>query len=349
MTENFLELKSKAGVWHCHGWVNGERVRRSTKTSDRMEAEEQRVKWLKDGAAGMAPGRPGHTVGDVLDAYMAQDRANPFTYATRHTVSRLRDEWETTKLVNLDTRRVMAWADKFYKGQSKHVRAKELSILKAAIRYGAKHGMVSAAPHIEVDKESTSRVKWLEKDELKRFLEVVREDRGVWLWALLQFMAFTGGRRGELITLRWTAIDLERKQVTLMSIKGKKAKVKLRTVPLNGPALEAARAMIGMRVVGLKDDYVFKMEGGKPWPVKEEGTRIADRIPKWAELVKKAGLENFKPHDLRHTFATMCRRERRMELDRIAELLGHTSTEMTKIYAHLIVEDHREDVDSLTL
>jgi integrase len=347
MTENFLELIEKGGVWHCHGWVNGERIRRSTKTKNRLEAEEQRVKWLRDGEVGVSPGKAGQTLRDVIGAYRNRPRKRPYTYDTLKALDRIERGMGDVKLTALDARRVNAWADKEYDETNRFSRIKGLTLLRAACRYGARIGMLSSVPLIHTERIESKRLRFLERAELKVFLDECRRESEA-LWALCQFMAFTGGRRGEIIALRWDEIDFERRQVTFQSFKGRDGRTKKRTVPLNEPALEAARAMLKFRIVGAKDDVVFKGPSGKAWR-RRKGTKQATHPIGWKRVVEKCGLVDFHPHDLRHTFASMLRREKRMELDRIAELLGHATLEMTQIYAHLIVEDFREDVDSLRL
>ncbi len=61
----------------------------------------------------------------------------------------------------------------------------------------------------------------------------------------------------------------------------------------------------------------------------------------WRRIRKRAGLEDVRIHDLRHTFASLAARSGG-SLPRIGALLGHTQTQTTQRYAHLIVDDLRQ-------
>lgn len=344
--ENRLELtKADTGVWFCVGWVNGKRVRKSTRTKDRLEAEEQRLKWLKDGDAGIVPAKAGYTVQDIADLYKKKPRPLPFSYDTLRMLYYWEQGMGHVKLQALDSAAIHTWADRRF--ESIHTKARVLVVVRAAVRYAVKKGMLPSAPFVAVENVDSKRLRFLERDELKRLIEACKNHSEA-LWALVLFMVTTGGRRGEIITLRWKDIDLERRQVTFTWTKGASGKEKKRTVPLNESAMEAVKSQLKKRVVGDPMDYVFKRQGGKPWH-KRKASKQASKIPGWRVALKEAGITDFRPHDLRHTFASMLRRERKMPLDRIAELLGHSKLELTQIYAHLIVEDHKEDLDALRL
>lgn len=344
--ENKLELtKAETGVWFCHGWVNGKRIRKSTRTKDKLEAEEQRLKWLKDGDVGIVPAKAGYTVNDVIELYKNKPRPLPFTYETMRFLYHWEQGMGHVKLTALDSATIHTWADRRF--SSAHTKARMMTVVRAAVRYAVRKGMMPTAPFVAVETVDSKRLRFLERDELKRLLEACRNQNEA-LWALVLFMVSTGGRRGEIINLRWKDIDLERKQVTFRWTKGATAKEKQRTIPLNENALDAARSQLKARVVGDPMDYVFKRQRGKPWH-KRKASVQASRIPGWREALKEAGIKDFRPHDLRHTFASLLRRERRMPIDRIAELLGHSKLELTQIYAHLVVDDHVEDLDAIRL
>jgi len=61
----------------------------------------------------------------------------------------------------------------------------------------------------------------------------------------------------------------------------------------------------------------------------------------WATLVKKAGLEGLRFHDLRHTFASHFLMAGN-RLEDLAEILGHSSVKTTKRYSHF-EEDHKAE------
>lgn len=138
----------------------------------------------------------------------------------------------------------------------------------------------------------------------------------------------TGMRRGELLALRWTNVDMKGKQIT---IEGSSAKAgQTRHIPLNDEALEVLRhwkeqAPEGERVIAI-----------------ETGFKTA-----YTALLERAKITTFRWHDLRHHFASRLV-QAGVPLNTVRELLGHASMAMTLRYAHLAPDQKREAVAKLT-
>jgi integrase len=138
----------------------------------------------------------------------------------------------------------------------------------------------------------------------------------------------TGLRRGEMWNLKWRDVDFPERMLT---VHGSGAKSKqTRHVPLNAAAAEALKKHRG-NVVTLPDVPVF----GR-----------AEFRKAWNGVLAKAKLENFRFHDLRHTFASKLVMNG-VPLNTVRELLGHASIDMTLIYAHLAPDNLRSAVDAI--
>lgn len=135
--------------------------------------------------------------------------------------------------------------------------------------------------------------------------------------AILKLLVFTGARKGEIETLRWSAVDFQTGYIRLEDSKtGQKA------FPLNVGALEVLAAI--PRLHGT--DFVFPALRGDGH---YEGT------PKvWRKVRKMAELEDVRIHDLRHSFASMAV-SGGASLPVIGALLGHVDSTTTQRYAHL--------------
>jgi integrase len=137
----------------------------------------------------------------------------------------------------------------------------------------------------------------------------------------------TGLRRGELLKLQWRSIDfaLWQLHVTAESAKAGRSRV----LPLNKQAREtltALREQCAPKPDEPKpDDYVF---GGF------DGTAMARVDTSWRGVMKAAGVEGFRFHDLRHSFASDLV-QKGIPLFSVSQLLGHGDLAMTQIYAHL--------------
>ena len=97
------------------------------------------------------------------------------------------------------------------------------------------------------------------------------------------------------------------------------------SVALNASATEVIRGQLGVH-----EEYVF---------VNSIGTRITQINSKmWKEALLKAGIKNFRWHDLRHTWASWLRQSGKVGLDVIQEMGGWKSAVMVQRYAHMSVE-----------
>jgi integrase len=137
----------------------------------------------------------------------------------------------------------------------------------------------------------------------------------------------TGVRRGELLALRWTAIDTKGKQLT---IEGSTAKnEQTRHIPLNSEALEVLERW---KEQAPDSERVFPID---------TGFKSA-----WVPLLLRAGITAFRWHDLRHHFASRLV-QAAVPLNTIRELLGHGSMAMTLRYAHLAPDQKADAVAKL--
>ncbi len=135
--------------------------------------------------------------------------------------------------------------------------------------------------------------------------------------AAIRLLMLTGCRRNEILTLRWEDVDLEANELRLRD-----GKTGARTVPLSP---SAARLLAGLpRVAG--NSWVI--------PGRKPSTHRSDLDEPWAFVRARAGLDDVRLHDLRHSFAS-----RALALGEslpvIGKLLGHTQVETTARYAHL--------------
>ncbi|KGQ20755.1 Integrase [Lysobacter dokdonensis DS-58] len=127
----------------------------------------------------------------------------------------------------------------------------------------------------------------------------------------------TGLRRGELLSLCWSDIDLEARVLTVRAETAKSGRQ--RHIPLNAEATKVLRA----------------------WSKRSNGPDVfgvADVKTAWTALIESAGLENFRFHDLRHHFASKLVMAG-VDLNTVRELLGHSDIKMTLRYSHL-APDH---------
>ncbi len=171
--------------------------------------------------------------------------------------------------------------------------------------------------------------RWLTDAEEIRLLESCSE----WLREIVVFCLHLGLRKEELLSLEWSRVSLLRKTILIKETKNGKPK----TLPLNKVALGILEQRSKVR--SIKNDLVFFNSQG----AKFSGYNIWKAFN---DALEKAGIENFRFHDLRHTFATRLA-QAGVDLYKISKLLGHKDIKMTQRYAHHCPDSLRDGVEML--
>jgi integrase len=148
----------------------------------------------------------------------------------------------------------------------------------------------------------------------------------------------TGMRKGEMLGLEWSRVDLGRNLIYLGVSNQKNGKAG--SVPLNGGE---ARAAIIRRA-----SFRAQHCPASPWVFcDKDGERIASVKTSFAAAVRKAGLQNVHPHDLRCTCGSGLVQAGR-PIHEVSALLRHSDIRITdKVYAHLAPENLRAAVEAL--
>lgn len=135
----------------------------------------------------------------------------------------------------------------------------------------------------------------------------------------------TGLRRGDIFSLRWSHVDFNNRQIRKVINKTRRKNLKLvpSVLPLSPDAVGALRQW-RKQVDG--NDLVF------PSPV--TGERLDNISKAWSGVIKLAGIEGFRFHDLRHSFASKLVMAG-IPLNTVRELMTHSDPKMTLVYAHL--------------
>ena len=142
----------------------------------------------------------------------------------------------------------------------------------------------------------------------------------------------TGMRKSEVFKLRWQDVSFEKREIKIpMSKSGKE-----RRIPINSTLFNLLHTLKAQNGQG---EYVFtNPRTGKPY---------VDIKRSFDSACKKAGVENLRFHDLRHSFATRLAR-RGVDLVIVKELMGHASIVTTQRYLHSRASEKAQAVETLT-
>ncbi|MEL7059280.1 MAG: site-specific integrase [Acidobacteriota bacterium] len=195
-----------------------------------------------------------------------------------------------------------------------------VAALAAVLRYGRRlewtESRVADELHLE---EDNARIRYLDEEELPRFLDVVGSE-GPLLESLGLLGLQTGARRGELLARKSGDVDRERRLLSIPRSKGRVA----RSLPLGERTME---------LIAEHTSIVTKDRWLHPSPT-DPAKPTTLPYKRWHALLERAKLEDFRFHDLRHTFASYLMMDGASPGE-VAEALGHRSLAMVKRYAHL--------------
>ena len=190
-----------------------------------------------------------------------------------------------------------------------------LAVLRAILNRAVKEWeWLDKAPHVRLLPEAERRVRWLKQDEARRLIAELPDH----LAAMMRFTLATGLRESNVTQLEWSQVDLQRRCAWIHADQAKAKKAI--TVPLNDQALSVLREQMGKN-----ETFVFTYKGE---PVGRANNHA------WHKALKRAEIENFRWHDLRHTWASW-HIQNGTPLHALQELGGWSESEMVQRYAHL--------------
>lgn len=196
------------------------------------------------------------------------------------------------------------------------------------------------AKTVKVYPAPKGRVRYLTTDEEAALRRILRLQYPEQRKLEVDLALYTGLRKGEQYTARWSKVDLENR---FMTVVGKsRGGIEERTIPLNPVALETLQKLY---LLSGHTSYVIPVLR-QTKQVHVDRTGVVDERRWFEGALEAAGIENFRWHDLRHTFAS------RMvmggvPLQTVMEWMGHKEIRMTLIYSHLAPGHHWEEMKKI--
>ena len=301
-----MSLYQRGEIWWYSISVNGSRVRESTYTGDKKKAQSihDRVKVEL-----RTKNESGKTLVDAFKLWLTdRDR----TSSEKSSLRKLLEDYPSRPLSQV------TWHDLqdalSHKTASTYNRT--INNVRAAINMAHERGWCD---EIKIPRKKVTNIKlrFLTKAEWARLeLHLTQHVK-----AMARFAISTGLRKSNVLNLKWAEVDLDRAVawVDAIDAKGKKSI----PVPLSDYALSVLKSQQGNH-----DDYVFTYKGK---PVESVKTS-------WNTSLKRAGISNFRWHDLRHTWASW-HVMNGTPLPVLKELGGWADISMVMRYAHL-APDH---------
>jgi integrase len=199
--------------------------------------------------------------------------------------------------------------------------AKELSTLRAALRWAVRNGYLAATPAVELPPKQPGRDRWLTRSEAARLLwESRREPKTRGHLPLFILIAlYTGARQAAILGLRWTQVDLVAGRIDFNEPGRPRTNKRRPVIPIPRGLLwflQKAQARARSR-----------------WVISYQGEQIKRIRRGFDAAARRARLGGVTRHTLRHTCGTWLA-QAGVDPHQIAGWLGHSSTRTTELYAH---------------
>lgn len=193
-----------------------------------------------------------------------------------------------------------------------------LEIVRVILNTAVKHWeWIERAPHVRLLRQPTRRIRWLTREEADTLLSHLPEHTQI----MAKFSLATGLRESNVTQLQWAQVDLERRSAWIHADQSKTGRPI--GIPLNREAVVLLRGLIGKH-----KKYVFTYNRK---PVRRCNTKV------WRKALTLSGIEDFRWHDLRHTWASW-HVQNGTPMHVLQELGGWSDIRMVQRYAHLSPE-----------
>lgn len=323
--------------WHYDFQIRGRRFSGSCGTTDFQEAKAVEAA-ARVAAKASEPVRGEFTLSQTLGTYytdVAQHQPSAVTTfsQTKTILSVLNPAMNLADLTMAEAQRYVTVQRATMANATVN---RHLSLLARAIKHMvAVHA--AAAPDLDLRRlhtaEAEERVRELTRDEQDRLFAKLRPD----LHPFVALALMTGLRRAELAALQWRQVDFDAATIWVRQKGGK-----TRSFPMNGElrafltTLPRATSLPAARhVLTFVDQATEERRQITP-----SGSIMVD----FRDAVAAAEIEDFRFHDLRHTFATRLLRQTQ-NLKLVSKLLGHRNITTTMRYAHVLQDDMRLALD----
>lgn len=316
--------------WVCYTGLDGQIKRESSHSRRYDEAElllDKRRKEIKEGNEPEAIKIPNHFFKDLAKEYLQWAERQRAFVRKAYVVNQLDGEFGsyrlrqfTTKLVELfQTRKIRE--EKKPATINRHLATLKHMFTKAVDWNMVEEGVLKRIRKVKLHEEHNRRLRYLAKEECQELIKSCNAH----LKPIVVTALNTGMRKSEILSLKWDNVDLRHGFILLDVTKNGER----REVPIN----QTLRENLEILRRGTKEQ---PPRLDIPWVFYDAktGNRFTDLRKAFRLACKRAGIKEFRFHDMRHTFASHLVMAG-VDLATVKELLGHKTLTMTLRYAHL--------------
>ncbi|WP_377191374.1 tyrosine-type recombinase/integrase [Ruegeria meonggei] len=247
-------------------------------------------------------------------------------------VNKYLSHWFRRKISSIDRAEVERLHAKIGKENGLYQANRLLERIRSIFNKAIEWGWKGANPAIGIKKfREQSRDRFLQPDELPRFFEALANEPNDAARDFFMISLLTGARKSNTLAMMWRDINFQSATWRIEETKN--------ADPLTVHLPQQAVELLIERKLKSDGPYVFEGTG--------KSGHLADPKKAWSRILKEAGIENLRIHDLRRTLGSY-QAATGANGYIIGKSLGHRSQQSTAIYARLNLDPVRESVDKAT-
>lgn len=326
-----IYLKGKN--WYIDYYVKGRRKRKKVSPSKKLAGQvlkDIHVKIAKGEYLGIYEEKKilfDEYAQQYLDYCKANKAASTYERCARLNVRQLTSAFKGMYLYEITPRMVEKYKALRLQSVTPASVNRELACLKHMYTKVTEWGYVNSNPTkgVKLLKEPPGRLRYLKPDEVESLLKACASH----IRPIVVTAVNTGMRKSEIIHLRWAEVDLENRKITVINAKNNEVRV----IPINQTLHKELSAIPRES----DSEYVFSDQNGRS---------VGDFKKAFSSALKRAGIEDFRFHDLRHTFGSHLVMQG-VDLRTVQQVMGHKEIKMTMRYSHLSPEYVQEAMERL--
>ncbi|MEL7628753.1 site-specific integrase [Pectobacterium aroidearum] len=367
-----MSIKQRNGVWHCDFTTpDGKRIRQSLGTEDKRAAQELHdklkadswrsaklgeapaklfdeacIRWLREKSHKRSLDADKSKITFFLVHFHGRELSTITNDQIQVAISKAfdrkhRERWEEMRdRMKREGKAVPAYRPKPISESTKY---SFQAFMRSLLRIAANEwGWLNSVPVVKARQPRNKRIRWLTHDEARQLIDALPAH----LKPVVTFALATGLRRSNILDLEWSQVDMQRRMAWIHPENAKGGKAI--GVALNDTACGVLKGQIGKhhRWIFVHTVSTTKPNGEKMPEIRK--LRV-DGNKAWNAALKRAGIENFRFHDLRHTWASWLVQSG-VPLSALQEMGGWESIEMVRRYAHLSpnhLTQHAKQIDGI--
>lgn len=325
-----MALYRRGDVWWMNfTTVDGRRIRQSCKTTSKKEARElydkRKAESWRIGTVGVASNR---TWREAAERWLSESGHKAHLRNDRAMLRWLEPRLGSMSLRKINRDLLCEIANVKAREASEATANHYLALIRAILRKAAyEWEWIEQPPKVRMFKQSPGRIRWLTHEQAAALIKELPAHQA----PLMRFALATGLRKANVLGLKWSQVDMARRTAWIHADQAKARRAI--AVPLNEEAMSVLQGELGK-----SREHVFTYNGA---PIKQVNTKA------WQKALKRAGISNFRWHDLRHTWASW-HVQAGTPLHVLQELGGWQTADMVRRYGHLSADHLAKYADNGT-